>query len=395
MKFKILAVGYFTTITCLFLYSFTQVDLSLTLSRASLWQSIQKSFQYLGFFQRPTSALIFSIILLLMFLFYGRFLYLAGKNKINKKQAWMLILVTVAILTFSYNAFSYDLFNYIFDAKILTHYNQNPFLHKPLDFPADPMLNFMRWTHRLYPYGPSWLFLTVPLSYIGMNYFLPTLILFKLLIAVCFLGTNYFVYKISETVFPKNSIFNLIFWGLNPLVIIEGLVSSHNDIPMIFFTLFSFYLLIKNKKIYSSFVYLFSVGIKYANIVILPVFLTLLYFKNVKKEINWEKIFIFSIFFSIIAVIIASIRTTFQPWYLLYILSFAALVSKKQYVFISNFILSFFGTAIYIPYVYLSDYDKSYPSMVLSVEITGLIIILLFTFFYILRKVFKNYTCLP
>ncbi len=395
MKFKILAFGYFTTIVGLFLYSFTQVDLSLTLSRASFWQSIQKNFQYLGFFQRPTSALVFSIILFLMFLFYSRFLYFANKNKITKKQALILIFGTVIILALSYNAFSYDLFNYIFDAKILTFYNKNPFLYKPLDFPADPMLNFMRWTHRLYPYGPSWLFLTVPLSYIGMNYFLPTMVLFKLLIAACFLGTSYFIYKISEAVFPKNLIFNLIFWGLNPLVIIEGLVSSHNDIPMIFLTLFSFYLLIKNRNISSAVVYLFSVGIKYANIVLLPVFPVVFYLKKTKKEINWEKIFTLSIFLSLIAVIIASTRTTFQPWYLLYVLPFAALVSKKQYIFISSFILSFFGTAIYIPYVYLSDYDKSYPFVVLNIEITGLIIILLFTFLYILKKVFKNCTYLP
>ena len=72
--------------------------------------------------------------------------------------------------------------------KYLTFIHQNPYFHKASDFPNDPMLNFMRWTHRLYPYGPSWLILTVPLSFIGLNFFLPTFFLFKIMIGFIFFG---------------------------------------------------------------------------------------------------------------------------------------------------------------------------------------------------------------
>src|SRR4030042_3801668 len=177
-KFKLLNIGYLATIVALFLYSFTQVDLNLTLSRWSIWQVIEKSFQHIGYFNRPLSTVFFIMIIVLLFIFYGLFLFLSYRNKISVREMWYLVILTAVILSFSYNAFSYDLFNYIFDAKIVTYYHQNPYLYKALDFPGDPMLTFMHWTHRTYPYGPSWLLLTVPLSFLGFNFFLPTFFLF-------------------------------------------------------------------------------------------------------------------------------------------------------------------------------------------------------------------------
>lgn len=386
MKFKILFFGYIATLICLFLYTFTQVDLSLTLSQASIWQEVQKNFQYIGFFQRPLSATIFSVILFLLFLFYIAFLLLAKNAKLSKKQAWSLVIGVTAILGFSYNAFSYDLFSYIFDAKIITFYGQNPFLHKPLDFAGDPMLSFMRWTHRIYPYGPSWLFLTVPLSFIGMNYFLPTLILFKALSTFYFLGGCFLVYKISEKLFPKQAILSLVFWSLNPLVIIEGLISSHNDMVSVFSVLLSFYLFIVRKKAWSALSYLFSVGVKYGTVVLLPIFPTLFYFEKTKKNIPWEKIFLACFYLSIITTIVASLRTTFQPWYLLYFLPFSALLINKYYIFIFSFLLSLCASLIYIPYVYLSDYAPNYPQVIFDIEFYGLIATIIITMLYVLKR---------
>jgi hypothetical protein len=183
MKYlKLLACLYVLTLLGLFLYSFTQIDLSLTFSRIDILRNIVSSFQWVGYFNRPLSTFIYIFLLVSLFNFYLGFIVMAYTKQISKKFVWKLIFITTAILTLSYNAFSYDLFNYIFDAKIITHYQQNPYLHKALDFPGDPMLSFMRWTHRMYPYGPIWLGLTVPLSFIGFGFFLTTFFIFKELI---------------------------------------------------------------------------------------------------------------------------------------------------------------------------------------------------------------------
>lgn len=385
-KIKLLLSSYFLVILALFFYSFTQVDLSLTLSKISIWQIIEKNFQYLGFFQRPTSTIIFTLILILMIIFYALFLYLSLKNKISPKNLLILVVGSFLILVFSYNAFSYDLFNYIFDAKILTFYHQNPFLHKPSDFIGDPMLNFMRWTHRVYPYGISWLSLTVPLSFIGLNFFLPTLLMFKLLMGLSYLGSCYLIYKISEKLFSKNKIINTLFFALNPLVLIEGLVSAHNDMPMVFITLLSFYFYLNKKALISSFLYIFSIGIKYATAVLLLPAIYIYLMDKLNKKINWERVFVFSVMFSLIAVLFATLRTNFQPWYFVFSLSLAAFVSRKYYIFIPATILSIFSVLTYIPYVYLTDYGKGYPELIAQVQLIGLIFAFFMPFAYSLFK---------
>src|SRR6266516_315651 len=169
---KIIFFLYTVVLIGLFLYSFTQIDLSLTFSRITFLRSLVKSFQYIGYFNRPLSTHIFLAIVTLLYGFYFIFLYLSARKMLSKKYIWQIIITATILLAFSYNAFSYDLFNYIFDAKIITHYHQNPYLQKALDYPGDPMLSFMHWTHRTYPYGPAWLVLTVPLSFVGLQFFL-------------------------------------------------------------------------------------------------------------------------------------------------------------------------------------------------------------------------------
>ena len=254
-KINLLIIVYLVSVFGLFLYSFTQVDLNLTLSQLSIWQVLQKYFQNIGYFQRPLSTILYVFIVLLLFLFYFFLLRVARTVRIRK--IWKLVLVTTVILTFSYNAFSYDLFNYIFDAKIVTYYHQNPYEHKALDYPGDPMLSFMHWTHRLYPYGPTWLGLTVPLS-IGIKFFLPTFFLFKILMSLSFLGTVFFIGKILQKLSSKDELFGVAFFALNPLVIVESLVSAHNDIVMMFFAIWALYLLMSKKLLNPKFENLMS-----------------------------------------------------------------------------------------------------------------------------------------
>ena len=85
-KLKLLFSSYLILLVGLFVYSFTQVDLSLTLSKLSVYQTIEKSLQYVGFYQRPVSTLIFVVIASLLFLFYLSFLYLAKKGQLKVKN---------------------------------------------------------------------------------------------------------------------------------------------------------------------------------------------------------------------------------------------------------------------------------------------------------------------
>src|SRR5579871_525108 len=77
---------YLFVILCLFLYSFTQVDLDLTLSRASWFQTIEKSFQYIGYFNRPLSSWLYIFLLIVLFGLWLFFCRLAVQQKITRVQ---------------------------------------------------------------------------------------------------------------------------------------------------------------------------------------------------------------------------------------------------------------------------------------------------------------------
>jgi len=147
-------VVYSLLLLFLIIYSYSQIDLNLTLSSNQLYQSIQQQLIYLGYFNRPLSTVVFTILLFLLFTFYFFILYLVNKKKVTLQKILLLVVLTCVILLFSYPAFSHDIFNYMFDARIVTKYYQNPYFHSALDFPNDLWTRFMHWTHRTYPYGP-------------------------------------------------------------------------------------------------------------------------------------------------------------------------------------------------------------------------------------------------
>ena len=365
INLRLLFIGYLLVIIGLFLYSFTQVDLNLTLSRWWGEQVFQKFFQNIGYFQRPLSSFFYIAIVLLLYIFYFLFLHLAKIGKIREiREVWKLIILTTIILAFSYNAFSYDLFNYIFDAKIVTHYDQNPYLHKALDYPGDPMLSFMHSTHRPYPYGPTWLGLTVPLSFLGFNIFLFTLYLFKALIAASFLGTVYFIGKIIKKISPQKEIFGMIFFAMNPLVIIESLVSAHNDIVMIFLSLCSLYLLMNRNYTRSFILLILSIGIKFATILLLPVFIYIAIKQFRNQAIDFKRVFMVIFILMCAAVAITSFasgtnkNTELQPWYFLMAIPFAALIAQKRIAVLLTICISFGILVSYIPFLLTGEWPK-------------------------------------
>ncbi len=370
-----------------FLYSFTQVDLSLTLSQASIFQDVQKSFQYVGWFDRPLSTYLYVGLLTYLFTLFFVTVWLVAKKALSQKTIWTIIISLAVILIPSYNAFSYDLFNYIFDARIVSNYNLNPYEYKPLDFAGDPMLSFMRSTHRVYPYGPTWLGFSVPLTFISNEIFSLSLLLFKSLSAFAFLGTAYFVKKIAELLKLKNINLAVVLFALNPLVVIESLVSSHNEIVMMFLAMFSLYLLFQNKKVFSGLLLLISIGIKYATAIFMPIYLLKLFFKKIENK----KLIEYSFFLSIAAVVITALASgqnkgaEFQPWYLLLAAPFIGLYEKTimRFVFFGVCLFALFS---YIPFLYNGQWPEDIVIfkniLILGGLVLGLVVYLLTRFKY-------------
>jgi hypothetical protein len=357
---KIFPYSFLLVIFALFLYSFTQVSLSLTLTRASFFQQIQRGFQEIGYFQRDISTLIFLVLIFLMTFFYIFFMNLALKKKLNLKVFTNIVIFTGVILSFSYVAFSNDLFNYIFDAKIITFYGENPYFKKALDFPGDPMLSFMHWTHRYYPYGPIWLAVTVPLSFMGLQVFLLTYFLFKFLATVFYFGSVFLIYKINKRINPGFELLNTVFFALNPLVIIESLVSSHNDIAMVFFALLGIYMYMIRNKVLGIISVVISAAIKLPTaVLLLPMVINLLPI-NKKYKFEGERLTWVFVILSILGLFYAMTRLEIQPWYFLWVLPFLALVKPNKYVISIATGISVGLLLRYTQFLYFGNWDDPF-----------------------------------
>lgn len=211
------------------------------------------------------------------------------------------------------------------------------------------------------------------MSLIGFDVFLLTFFIFKALMAASYVGTAYLIGKILRKMSPKREFLGVAFFALNPLVIIESLISSHNDIAMLFFAVWAFYLCLDNKYIRALILLALSVGVKFATIFILPVLIYGLLTKKFKNT-SWETFAAGICIFMTAAIVVASIRTNFQPWYLLYVLPFAALIPNKYFISVPLVVMSFASLLMYFPYLYTGNWDPPIPSQLFWITVAGVIV---------------------
>lgn len=334
------------------IYTYSQIDLNLTISSNITYQKIQNLLIQLGYFQRPLSTIFFILLIAVLFSFYLVILKFVNQRIFSLAQLKKLILAVSLISLLAYPAFSHDLFNYIFDARIITKYHLNPYHYKALDFPDDQWTRFMHWTHRKYPYGPAWLIITTPFSYLGFQKFSITLFLFKLLFFIFFIINCILVYSIAHLVKKENAMMSLAYFALNPLIIIESLISPHNDSIMLTFLLLSILLLIRNQYFKSIIFSLLSVAIKF---ITAPVFIiTLIYSvnKRVRQLLTYKRLILLLLIVYLISLLPVIISREILPWYFIPVLAFFALLSGYRIANVLNVSLSAGLTIKYIFFIY-------------------------------------------
>src|SRR3989344_1212854 len=374
---KILVVSYFLAVLLLFLYSFTQVDLNLTLSRVSIWQDIQKWFMYIGYYKRPLSTAIFVSILVALYTQYALFLRLSTSKLLSTKLLMRIIILTGVVLLFSYPAFSHDIFNYMFSAKTIIKYGQLPYFAPPMNFPDDPWLNFMRWIHIPGTYPPLWILLTLPMYLISLNKIVLLIINFKLLAVAAYLGSSFLIGKIMQRINYRYWKAAVVSFALNPLVIIESLVSGHNDVVMAFWMLLSIYLWQKKERLFGVFTLSISVGIKWMSVFLLPLAIV-----GPRR--------LLSLVLMVLGLSLVLTRREFLPWYWIWIAPLISLNVDRKFIFIPGVALSFGLLLRYTPFLYLGNWDPPVPMIKFWVTViplvTSAIIVILFSYVQKLQK---------
>ncbi|OGK55167.1 hypothetical protein A3B56_02760 [Candidatus Roizmanbacteria bacterium RIFCSPLOWO2_01_FULL_45_11] len=310
---------------------------------------------------RPVATGIYVGIMTALFALFALVVKRTMAGHIQAPEIWRLVFITTAFLFVSFPAFSYDVFNYIATARVLFTYGENPYVVMPVELSHEPMLAFMHASNKTALYGISWIVLSSIPHAVSFGSIVAAVYAFKGFVAFFYLGLCYLIWLLSK----KNPV-SLVLFALHPLVVIETLVSSHQDVVMMFFALLSFYLIKKHLPILAGFSLLISIGIKFATVALLPVFGYVLYLSLREKKIPWETVWIGSTVAMTLMVIVSPLREEVYAWYLIWPLTFTALLPSRttlHYVYAASgyglllrfapFILTrnWFGTTPMIKYV--------------------------------------------
>src|SRR3989344_1494210 len=395
---KILLAMNLAIYVLLAIFSYSYVDLNLTISRNTFIINFVSFMQQIGYFPRSLATSIYVIWIITAFILYIINLWLFYKKKVRENYLKYAVIFSTLILIFASPFLSSDLFNYIFYSKIILNYHANPYAHRALDFPGDDWLRFMRWVHGYAPYGPLWLAGAIIPALLGFGKFILNLLMFKIFIGLFHLINSYLIFKILRKTGIKNILLGTAFYALNPLLLIEGVANSHNDIVLASLLLFAicFYVHKENAK---SFAALF-VGtlIKYIPILILPWYI---FSFLSRKKVNYEKIIflslatltIFTFIFSTLAIKVpfmpgGSTQVQFQPWYLFWTLPYMALVPKRS-LLILGILVSIGASLRYLPFLFYGDWVHA--NTILFMQSVTVLPLIIGIFVIIIQKlVLKN-----
>lgn len=240
--------------------------------------------------------------------------------KLLARLSAKILFVTAGITTFlfslAYPFLSYDIFTYLFSAKTVWVYQANPYLTAPESFAStDLWVSFMRNIQFTYPYGAvSLLYSLIPMIIFSGRRFILNFFGLKLMNAIVFYLAGLILFRLGS----NKKVFSI--WFFNPLLLIELLANSHNDLLMIgLFFLSLFYLRRKEiKKAWAAL--LASVFTKYVSIIGLPA----VFLSEAKRRCFFRIL-------SVGLVVLLGLQTNRpnQAWYYTWIYMFLPLIKLK------------------------------------------------------------------
>ena len=203
-------------------------------------------------------------------------------NNIEIKKTFIFI----AIITFLAGIIllnnSTDVYYYAavgrMDAKYGINMYEENFNEHQKDYLDDEVIQASPGIEHKFIYGPIWSLVCKLLGGVGINSTLVILSLFKILNIIVHLLNCYLIWKIS-----KNKKLVLLY-GLNPLMLFEGIINVHNDIFLILFSLIGIYLKKQNKIELAVLSIAFGALIKYIPVLLLPYILK---DEKIKKKLGY------------------------------------------------------------------------------------------------------------
>ncbi len=403
---KLLFFGaiYIASLVAYAIFSFGLTAPNLLLLSNSLFIRFQFTMWDLLFNDREMLAVTYLVIIGFAVVSYLAMCWQAHKLREQLTSRLIAILLTAAVipLVFSSPALSYDVFNYIFNAKMVVIYQANPHQQVALDFAHDDWTRFMHNTHTPAPYGYGWTLMSLLPLMMGFSSFIATLGAFRLF---SILSLALWFVLMSKNAKSK---WLLFMTALNPLLLLEIVSNIHNDFWMMVPAIWGMILVTRSKGaqryIASGLLLLASASIKFATLSLLPLWALLGLQRIIPKLHTLFRNY--AEFWPVLASIMLFVPLLhprskhFLPWYLTWSLAwlplFPSSLEKKQTPDILKKLVriwpavvlsfSFSGLLRYAPYLNTGSYTEAVDTQQLLITWVGggalLILSLCFGYWY-------------
>lgn len=354
-----LLIGYPLIFFAYTIYSFAYTDPNQVFFSIPLYWNFQKSMWQLGYHQRPLSAFLFFALVTLLFTVYLKLLTFFRERQLKLKNVVITSLVIAALLMPANPALSHDIYNYIFNAKMVLVYHANPHKQVALDFQFDPWVRFMHNTHTTAPYGYGWTILSLIPSAIGLQKLTLTLLLFKLFVGIFFVWLIHLQKTLSPMVNSTQWQEELAAFILNPLVLIETFGNGHNDVVMMALALGCIMAIIRAHRyrsitwwLIAAIFFVASVSIKFATITMLGGLIGYLLLKKMSRPLSLGTVQATALF----TPLLTARSQRFHPWYLIWSLTFLPLMKENL---AKKLLLTFSFSSLlgYLPFLYYGQYS--------------------------------------
>ncbi len=270
----------------IFFYSFIILNPLLYFSLFLL--SINRDYffaQHWENFNLNQRLITFIIFLFLLIIYFGLFKY-------DIKQKSKIVILVIILLTCLITPpfFSRDLMAYILGGNNLLNPKINPYTQNlntnPNLQPIYDQAPDLWWLNTPSNYGPIFLLLCGLLGRFRIEqHFLLAIYIYKFFSLILFLFSGFFLHQLlKEKNLPQKILW---FYYLNPAILINLVLESHNDIFLV--SLFFLIFLVKKNHFFLTSLYFTSIFIKYFSLILLP----FIWFK--KNSFNWRTFIISNI----------------------------------------------------------------------------------------------------
>lgn len=401
-QFYFAASLFFVTNLIYAVWSFALTDPNLVFTS---WHPFWAFQQFMWQVPKENITVIFVVLCSVMFGCSIWLSSLAEKLYFGFKKWLMIFLVVSAPLIFSNNALSHDVFNYIFNARMVVKYQMNPHVQVAQHFFYDPWIRFMHNIHTPAPYFYGWTALSIMPYVLGLEKFVLTWILFRLWSEFGLVLAFVAVIRLMK----KRGLIDLKLFVLmlfSPLLMIEIVSNSHNDAWMMWPAIASLFLVTRKSKdeklrlvtIVGSFALLaVSMSTKYATALLLPVWVYLVFQKQFRpivahlKRHALEKVSlnIFDVAAGLMFLPLLTDRAQqFHPWYLSWCLFFLP-VMKNKFLRMCLLVLSVSSLLRYVPWMWNGAFEYT-PKILMNEKLVTWVPLIVFVVIWLLREITKK-----